>query len=64
MSCLTLAYLARLKGLDMKIVKPCWYDGKWNIRKQLQLLAELNEAETLRSLTKEERRWISKVKAS
>lgn len=46
----------------MKIVKPSWHKGAWTVDKQMRLIAELTEVEMLRSLTKEEREWMSKVK--
>ena len=48
----------------MLLAKPNWYRGRWTADKQVMLIAELIEAQMLRSLTKEEREWMNKVQAS
>lgn len=48
----------------MLLTKPSWYGGRWTTDKQVKLIAELTEAQMLRSLTNEEQDWINRVKGT
>lgn len=40
-------------------MKPLWHDGEWTEEDALNLIDELQEAQTYRSLTNEEAEWLS-----
>jgi hypothetical protein len=42
-------------------MKPEWHTGDWTEEDTLDLIDELNEAKTYRSLTNEERTWLQEA---